>query len=275
VTNGAYEPEYAENLVSELFHENTKQWRSDLQFVDRIIASSVSPVLQQLMANAQKRYPAATTRSLATEWPPAERTFDDTVLLRRSSRSVVRMSLPFEALAKILHFAGGVTGAIGADGHPQQLLRASPSAGALYPVELYVFANDVDRLTAGAYHFNPAESCLELVSRRRVRRALAELTFTPELMNSSAVFALTGISAKSRIKYGERAYRFMLLEAGHIAQNILLTASSLGLGAFSIGGFVDAELDDLLGLDGVDEVSLYLIAVGSSVDSEHSAPGDH
>ena len=64
------------------------------------------------------------------------------------------------------------------------------------------------------------------------------------------------------MKYGERGYRFMLLEAGHIAQNALLAANALGLGACPFGGFIDDDLDRLLGIDGLDEVSLYLIGVG-------------
>jgi len=66
---------------------------------------------------------------------------------------------------------------------------------------------------------------------------------------------------KTKLKYGERGYRFLLFEAGHIMQNLLLVASALGVSALPIGGFVDAELDSALGIDGLDEVSLYLAAV--------------
>jgi SagB-type dehydrogenase family enzyme len=95
-----------------------------------------------------------------------------------------------------------------------------------------------------------------------VARDLSSITFTVELERAAMVFVLTGIALKSRLKYGERGYRFMLLEAGHIAQNLLLTANALGLGALPIGGFVDDELDRLLDVDGVEETSLYLVAVG-------------
>jgi len=81
------------------------------------------------------------------------------------------------------------------------------------------------------------------------------------LVGAALAVALTGISMKTKLKYGERGYRFLLFEAGHIMQNLLLVASALGVSALPIGGFVDAELDSALGIDGLDEVSLYLAAV--------------
>jgi SagB-type dehydrogenase family enzyme len=90
----------------------------------------------------------------------------------------------------------------------------------------------------------------------------AAAAFTPQLANAAAIFVLTGVSLKSRLKYGERGYRFMLLKAGHIAQNLLLTAAALELGALPVGGFIDDEMDRLLGIDGLNEVSLYLVAIG-------------
>ena len=82
------------------------------------------------------------------------------------------------------------------------------------------------------------------------------------MVGAALAVALTGISMKTKLKYGERGYRFLLFEAGHIMQNLLLVASALGVSALPIGGFVDAELDSALGIDGLDEVSLYLAAVG-------------
>ena len=81
------------------------------------------------------------------------------------------------------------------------------------------------------------------------------------MVGAALAVALTGISMKTKLKYGERGYRFLLFEAGHIMQNLLLVASALGVSALPIGGFVDAELDSALGIDGLDEVSLYLAAV--------------
>ena len=117
-------------------------------------------------------------------------------------------------------------------------------------------------MNPGLYHYAPASNSLELIRELDAAQELARICYTAALAKSAAVIALTGISLKSRLKYGERGYRFMLLEAGHIAQNALLAANALELGACPFGGFIDDDLDQLLGIDGLDEVSLYLIAIG-------------
>ena len=83
-------------------------------------------------------------------------------------------------------------------------------------------------------------------------------------MPSAAVVAISAVFWRSRFKYGARAYRFALLEAGHVAQNYLLAATALGLSACPVGGFFDRRVDALLGIDGLHEASLYLLPVGSS-----------
>jgi SagB-type dehydrogenase family enzyme len=261
------EPEYDERIVSEIYHENSKQWRSDLAFVERIIASSVDPTLQALMATSQKRYRHGRTHALPRDTAPPRTTLADAILKRRSRSEFGPEPLALAELATLLQLSAGITGRI--DGHAHTVhLRASPSAGALYPIELYVNAQNVSGLDPGTYHFAPFPCGLELVGEGDPCERLARLTHTPQLEAAACVLALTGVPARARIKYGERAYRFLLLEAGHIAQNLLLTATALDLASLPIGGFVDAELDDLLGIDGVEEISLYVIAAG------HGAAGD-
>ena len=259
--DGIAEASGVHESVSELFHENSKQFRSDDRVADRIIAMTASPALQRLAA-ARKRYPSARRIALPTEMPPVTRRFDEVVLLRRSVRAFASEPLHLGHLAKLLAFGNGVTGEVAMPDGPRQHFRAAPSGGALYPVELYVASIAADGLEPGVYHYDAVAHALELVRPGRFADALASMTYTPELASSAAAVVLSGVTVKSRIKYGERAYRFLLMEAGHIAQNVLLTATALDLAACPIGGFVDDELDNLLGLDGLDEVSLYLIAVG-------------
>jgi SagB-type dehydrogenase family enzyme len=255
-------PVYDEALVSELFHENSKQRRSDLGFIERIVSATVNPVLRRMLATAQKSYPAARRIRLPATFPPSLLDFDEVVLTRRSAREFTGAPLELGEVAKLLQLAYGITGSADLDGEVQQQFRASPSGGALYPLEVYALPLQVRGLRPGVYHYHPAAHALEEVARGGVRRQLERITHTPEIGTAAVAIALTGISAKSRIKYGERGYRFMLLEAGHVAQNLLLTARALRLGAVAIGGFVDDELDALLDIDGVDEVSLYLVAIG-------------
>jgi SagB-type dehydrogenase family enzyme len=254
---------FDESVVSELFHENSKQRRSDRRVAERIMAMVRNPILMRI-ADARKRYPSAPKISLPDDFPPARTSFDAVILQRRSSRGFNGGAIDFCEAARLLHFANGVTGGAETYDGRTQHFRAAPSGGALYPVEVYFIALSVNALGPGIYHYDPVSNLLEFIHRGSVAAALSTLSFTPELAQAAAVVALTGIPLKSRIKYGERGYRFMLLEAGHIAQNILLTASSLGLGTVPIGGFIDDELDRLLMIDGLDEMSLYLVAVGQN-----------
>ena len=250
--------------VSELYHENSKHRRSDLRAVERIIAAMSSPFLQGIMASAHKRYPSAQRIVLAKHVDaPALMTFDEALLSRRSFRDFTGEAILLAHVTKLLQMACGITGWGDLPSGDRQFFRAAPSGGGLYPTEMYVFIRCAQELPAGIYHYNPVEHCLEVLREGDVVATdLASITFTAELERAAVVFGLTGIALKARLKYGERGYRFMLLEAGHIAQNLLLTANSLGLGALPIGGFVDDELDRVLEVDGVEETSLYLVAVG-------------
>ena len=93
--------------------------------------------------------------------------------------------------------------------------------------------------------------------------AIRDAVFIPEALDgASAVFLITAVFGRSKIKYGERAYRFALLEAGHAMQNLLLAATGLGLGSCPVGGFIDDRLHDLIGIDGVEEAALYAGIIG-------------
>lgn len=247
--------------VSELFHENSKQHPSDSRMTDRIIAVSASPIMQSMMASALKTYSNAQKFSFESNGP-LNVSIVETVLTRRSQRALSGESVTRNELGQLLRMANGVTGSMSLYGGQKQYFRTTPSAGALYPVELYAFVLNVDDLPAGLYHFDPVENQLESVRFGDFRLQLQRCTHENAVQSAAVMFAMTGTSPKSRLKYGERGYRFMLLEAGHLGQNALLAAHALDLAAFAIGGFLDDDLDRLLDIDGLDEVSLYMIAIG-------------
>jgi SagB-type dehydrogenase family enzyme len=215
-----------------------------------------------MMGPTHKVYKNAARVQLPKRLRKSARSFDETLLSRRSLRDFSGEKLPFAAAAKLLHLTNGVTGTLDTGDPYLHHLRTAPSGGALYPVELYVLAQKVAGLKPGIYHYNPVESCLEEVSLGNPFAELMRVTHVDELKQASMAVALTGVSVKNRVKYGERGYRFMLFEAGHIAQNFLLAANAMKLPAFTIGGFVDDELDRLLKIADFDEASLYVAAVG-------------
>lgn len=259
-------------LTFELYHENSKQRRHDLAFSRRIYEVNNNPDIHGVIARAFKSYPCATFTALPPVVP--DEGFEQTLASRRSIRRFSGKPLELQQLGRLLHFGCGITGRLEAACHSQPV-RAAPSGGALYPVEVYVAVLAVEGLQPGLYHYAVDRSGLELFRQDSFANALSEATSDPATFaNGACVFILAGAFGRSHFKYGERGYRFALLEAGHICQNILLTATSLGLGAVAVGGFVDDEVNAILDLDGVDEASLYLIVAGHRAAPASERPAE-
>jgi SagB-type dehydrogenase family enzyme len=247
---------------AELFHEASKLYPStgarSMAGVDRLEAD---PALQETSRRAVKRSP----QRRALPLPPPRLSpvlLDDAVRSRRSTRMFGPGQLRLDDLAALLFASYGALGAI--DGAPGYVRRSAPSGGALYPLEVYAFAVRVEGLVPGLHHYDPLDHALEELDTGPDRRAdLTDANLYREAVDSSAaVIAISAMFWRTRFKYGLRGYRFALLEAGHVAQNLLLTAAALGLGAVPVGGFYDARMDALLGLDGLNESTLYLVCVG-------------
>ena len=149
--------------------------------------------------------------------------------------------------------------AVASDGEPQPL-RTAASAGALYPLEIHVYARRVRDLQSGVYHHDALEHRLR---RQSDACDLTVLTPTGDVLPSAAaVVFISGVFWRARFKYGLRGYRFTLFEAGHVAQNLLLAGTAMGLATVVVGGFFDARVDSMLGFDAVNESSLLAVAVG-------------
>ena len=184
---------------------------------------------------------------------------------RRSAGRFGTQALGIEQLATLLWAAYGVNEPAPTDGPPWPDLRTVPSGGALYPLELYVLAMDVHGLAPGVHHYDPRRHRLDELRRADLGETLPRMLTAPDLgEGAAAVVAITGVFWRSRFKYGLRGYRFTLLEAGHVAQNLLLAAAALELAACPCGGFFERRLDPLLEVDGVEESALYLVLLGSA-----------
>lgn len=206
-----------------------------------------------------KEYPDAVRRVVLSP-EPIRRPADlwDSLRRRRSQRQYQSRPLDQKELAALLWATQGITFK-----SSNYLLRAAPSAGALYPVETYVAVHRVEGLAPGIWHFQLPDFELELIREGDVRKALADAgLFQGFLGTAAAVFIWTGILNRARWKYRERAIRYLFLDAGHICQNLMLAATALGLGTCPVGAFFDGEVEQLLGVDGVEEVALYLASVG-------------
>jgi SagB-type dehydrogenase family enzyme len=216
-----------------------------------------SPEMRVTAARAVKRYRQASLVALPA--PRLPRTpLGAAIARRRSERSFAASPLALAELATLLAAGYGVTGMVG--GQP---VRSVPSGGALYPLELYVVAQRVDGLDPALYHFDPFRRALEHLRAVDGDDTLRDLSpYGPLLADAAAVILVTAMFWRTRFKYGLRGYRFALLEAGHVGQNLTLTATALGLASVPVGGVYDRRVDELLGVDGVNESIVYACSVG-------------
>jgi SagB-type dehydrogenase family enzyme len=250
------------NDPAETYHEASKLYRS---MVARQVAGSMrlamSPELQASARRAVRRNRNRSALGLPSPILP-EVTLAEALRARRSERSFGPGDVTLPELAAVLHVGYGVTQPAAAD--DPQPLRGVPSGGALYPLEVYAVLARVEGVEPGLYHFDPLRHVLEAwTPASSPVEALKEASIYPEIVGDcAATLLVTGVFWRSRFKYGLRGYRFVLLEAGHLVQNVLLVCAALGLAAVPLGGFYDRPVDELLGADGVNESVLYEICLG-------------
>jgi SagB-type dehydrogenase family enzyme len=178
---------------------------------------------------------------------------------RYSCRSFKAKPLRLDDVSGILWAACGkksdaVTGAT----------RTIPSAGAAYPLELYIVVgnNCVDNLKAGIYHYIIEEHALQLVSQGDKRQELSSACLGQDYIAFAPVsLVFTGITSRTAARYGERAQRYCYMEAGHACQNTYLAVTDLGLGTVEVGAFLDKRVALVLGLD-QNEIPLSVMPIG-------------
>ena len=174
------------------------------------------------------------------------------------------IELPDESdLGWLLRWGAGVVRTRGV-GPETYHFRTYSSAGALYPVEVYVACAETAALRAGLYHFHPLERALRQLRSGDVRGLVAAAAVDDRLAEAEAILVLSGILWRTAWKYETRGYRHLYWDAGTMLANSLELAATAGEGARIITGFVDDEIDRLIGVDGEREVALALLAVGSA-----------
>jgi len=182
---------------------------------------------------------------------------------RCSCRRYQPRSMPIEALSQLLSAAYGLTRTAQMTDQTSYLCRSVPSAGGLYPLEIFPLIQRVAGAGDGLHHYDVWNHALEPLAGAShfddFRNALLAFPF---VQDANAIFFLSAVFTRTQKKYGPRGYRYILLEAGHCAQNICLSATQIGLGSLCIGGFFDNQVNRLLGLDPTKEGVIYAVAVG-------------
>lgn len=243
-------------MAWEWFHESSKTGRYDLALSN-----------EQVLAEMDNLYPSLPYKNhapipLPETLAPVDRSFLDVVRARATPRACRSAPLSLEQLRTVLYCGYGETRDNRDNAWVHRAFRTVPSGGGLFPLELYFYQRgDVTGLEAGIYHYAPAGNVLHLVRPGNHDAALADafVDFQRALAgNLSVVVFVTALFQRSVFKYRNKGYRFCLLEAGHVAQNLNLAATALGLGVINIGGFFDRRVDALLGLDGIHHSILYM-----------------
>ena len=217
-----------------------------LALVVSLILTGCSPRLEQVREVAAS--PPPQEMALPEPRLQGELSLEETLVRRRSVRSFTEEELSLEEISQLLWAAQGLTADWGG--------RTAPSAGALYPLEVYVAT------TNGLYHYVPQGHKVIIESQADLRPKLWEAGLKQDaIREAAAIFVITAVYERTAQKYGDRAERYVKLEAGHACQNILLQAVALDLGAVPIGAFYDDQVQAALSLPS-DHEPLYLIPVG-------------
>ena len=205
-----------------------------------------------------KTYPESVKVPLPAFDPSGAMSLDRVFRQRRSVREFKARPVSLGQLGYLLWASTGIGRTEG--GYE---FRTAPSAGALYPIETYIVAHDVRKLDSGLYHYAIQTHELERLMVADLRRPIAMAALGQAMCATApVVFVWTAIVARSKWKYRQRAYRYIYLDAGHMAENLALAAVSLGLGTCQVGALFDDEVNKVLAVDGLEETAVYMSVVG-------------
>ena len=238
--------------VGDLFQQETKYIRGQIKGGN---------VIWQKKPNLYKTYPESKCISLPQPEINGGPALWETIKKRRSVRDFKDSQMTKEQLSQLLWSCQGITVTIGNYG-----LRAAPSAGALYPIETYLVINSVSEIDQGIYHYNVERHELELLKQGDFGQAAAHAALDQSMVGQANVtFIWTAIFERTRWKYAQRAYRYIYLDSGHIAAQLSLAATGMGLGTCQIAALYDDEVNALIDVDGIEESVIYMTAVGNSL----------
>jgi SagB-type dehydrogenase family enzyme len=278
-TKGAAEDEklartWASWLPEGSFHFATKNTvfltpAESARMMKRYMEESQQPALVKSYPDARKVALPSIARAKAglRRQSADESEFARVLRSRRTHREFRRGAVTLDQISKLLQYTWGVQGKIDAPPFGKLILKTSPSGGARHPGEVYVLALRVETLAPGLYHYDGLHHRLEKLKRlsaTAARRKAVEYSSGHEfLKDASAVFLMTAVFPRTQWKYRfPRAYRVVLLDAGHLGQTFCLVATWLGLAPFCTAAVQESSIERDIGLDGVEESPLYLGAVG-------------
>ena len=241
--------------ISEMFYEKTKIET----FPQKNIPSEDWPELWKRIFT--KDYSRLQKIELPKNIPLLKIPLSKVLLERRSQRNFSGKSTNVTRVGTLLFYSSGI---IPGTKHWNSTRRFYPSAGARYPLEVYLSASNVKGLKNGLYHYNVRGHLLDVLWQRQdLNKTISRLTNQDWVRKSNVIILITSVFQRTQTKYGNRGLRHIFLESGHLAQNIYLIATALGLKVCAIGGFVDDRINKIIDIDGKGEGILYILAMGT------------
>lgn len=206
-----------------------------------------------------KEYAEAVKIELPSFEPAQAMSLDQTLKWRKSVRDFQGKPISKGQLAYLLWATTGIQRV--EDGYE---FRTVPSAGALYPIETYLVVNNAKGIEAGIYHYSIRSHQLEQLRSGDFRRQVTAAALGQQMCaTASVVFVWSAVFERCKWKYGQRAYRYIYLDAGHIAENLALAAASLNRGSCEIGALYDDQVNAIIGVDGIEESVICMAVVGT------------
>jgi SagB-type dehydrogenase family enzyme len=238
------------NNPGDTFQQQTKYHRNEMS--SDALDHSTQPELY-------KTYPDCKKIQLPKIPSPPTVTLHDTLIKRRSVRRFGQSPLTAESLSYLLWASTGITRK--QSGYE---FRTAPSAGALYPIETYLSVQNVEGIDQGIYHYAIQDHTLELLEAGDFSVDVARAALDQQMCADAAVvFIWTAIFQRSKWKYKQRAYRYVYLDAGHIAENLALAATALDLASCHIAAIYDDEANEIIDADGAEESTIYMTAIAN------------
>ena len=202
-----------------------------------ILLSIITGIISMPSGKAQER-----SINLPSPELDSETSVEKALSQRRSVRDFADQTLDNKQISQLLWSAQGITADWGG--------RTAPSAGATYPMEIYIAVNNSESLTPGLYKYENRNHSLRLIKKGSLGKELSQACLGQQSIQEAPVsIIITAVLQRTAVRYGERAQRYVYMEAGHVGQNIYLQAESLGLGTVVIGAFHDDQVQEVLGIN--------------------------
>ena len=261
-------------LVKRAVRKSSRLPLSELDLIHSMLKNTGVVVSPESSTNTKKPPPVwkvyehAPRIRLTTEFVSMEYSLEQVLRARAARRDYVDRTVASDVFSTFLHWSCGIRRYGPAYNTGEFPIRFTPSGGGLQPWEIYVVANNVERLEQGLYHYRARDHSLEVLQRGQMRSKMVELAFGVEFLHhASFVCIITCAPDRFHWKYGVRGYRTAHIDVGVLVQSMWYVATALRLRSLPISGFSDDGVDEFLGLDPQNEFSMILFVVGARPDT--------